>query len=106
MRKVIVVDFSGTLIKPFVAEKANQIRYKRLGIQLPSLTQQKRDHATKHHYDVLKAFIAKKFGITDLMKIILLQRDGKELLLSGKDVTTLIMTDMFRDCMYEVAQRH
>ena len=60
-------------------------------------------HATKKHYDVLKEVIAKRCGLEDSMEIKYVQNYGKEITLSGKDIKTIIMTDLFRDMMYEVA---
>lgn len=104
--KIVVVDFSGTLIKPFVAEEANLKRYEILGIPKPSEIEHKRMHGTKEHYDVIKEYIAKSYGISDDMKINFVQNYGGEVELSGKDVKTMIMTDLFRDCMYLVASKH
>ena len=104
--KIIVVDFSGTLIKPFVAEKANLKRYSILGIPKPSKSAHKRMHGSKKHYDVIKERISKDYGITDGMKISYIQNFGKEIMLSGKDVKTIIMTDLFRDAMYSVAKKY
>ena len=104
--KIIVVDFSGTLIKSFVAEQANLKRYELLGIQKPSEAEHKRLHGTKKHYDVIKQHIADKFGISDDMLISFVQNYDGEVELSGKDVKTIIMTDLFRDCMYLVASEN
>jgi phosphoglycolate phosphatase-like HAD superfamily hydrolase len=100
---IVVVDFSGTLIKPFVAEEANLKRFDFLRIPRPSAEEHKQQHATKAHYSVIKEHIATTFGITDEMKITMQQNHGRELVLSGKEVKTMIMTDLFRDCMYSIA---
>ena len=103
MNKIVVVDFSGTLVKPFVAEQANLKRYDLLGIPRPSLKDQKKHHATKEHYDIIKEFIEKQFGISNDMKINFRNNYAKEVSLSGKDIKTMIMTDLFRNSMYLVA---
>ena len=104
--KIIVVDFSGTLIKPFVAEEANLKRYDLLGIKKPSDEEHKRMHGTKEHYDIIKQYIETEFGITNEMKIKFMQNYGKEIELNGKDVKTMIMTDLFRNSMYLVAKEN
>lgn len=104
--RIVVVNFSGTLIKPYVAEEANLKRYDILGIPWPSEKEHKRLHGTKEHYDTIKEYIFKKFGVEDWMKIMQIQNYGKEIELSGKDVKTMIMTDLFRNAMYLVAKEH
>ena len=104
--KIVVVDFSGTLIKSFVAEQANFKRYDILGIPKPSEKEHKQLHGTKKHYDVIKQHISDKFGISDDMKIGFIHNYNGEIELSGKDVKTIIMTDLFRDCMYLVASEN
>lgn len=104
--KIVVVDFSGTLIKSFVAEEANLKRYEILGIPTPSKAEHKKLHGTKQHYDIIKEHIAEKYGISDDMKIFFIQNYDGEVELSGKDVKTIIMTDLFRDCMYLVASEN
>ncbi|MBN2142163.1 HAD family hydrolase [Candidatus Woesearchaeota archaeon] len=103
MNKIVVVDFSGTLIKPDVAEKANLLRYEILGIPKPSDESHKKQHGNKGHYDVIKQFISEQYGVTDNMQIKFVQNYGDEVTLSGKDVKTVIMTDLFRNAMYLVA---
>ena len=104
--KIVVVDFSGTLIKSFVAEQANLKRYDILGIPKPSEKEHKQLHGTKKHYDVIKQHISDRFGISDDMKVGFVQNYDGEIELSGKDVKTIIMTDLFRDCMYLVASEN
>ncbi|MDD5133003.1 MAG: HAD hydrolase-like protein [Candidatus Nanoarchaeia archaeon] len=104
--KIVVVDFSGTLIKPFVAEEANLIRYRILGIPTPSKEEHAKLHGTKGHYDIIKEHISKIYGIKEDMNFKYVQNYGSEIDLSGKDIKTMIMTDLFRICMYEVAAKH
>lgn len=104
--RIVVVDFSGTLIKPFVAEEANLKRYDLLGIEKPSDEEHKKMHGTKEHYDIIKQYIETEFGITNEMKIKFMQNYGKETELNGKDVKTMIMTDLFRNSMYLVAKEN
>jgi len=106
MDKIVVIDFSGTLIKPFVAEQANLKRYEILGIPKPSEKEHKKLHGTKKHYDIIKEFISNRYGIEDDMKINFVQNYDGEIKLPGKDVKTMIMTDLFRDCMYLVAKEY
>ncbi|MFO7710651.1 MAG: HAD hydrolase-like protein [Candidatus Woesearchaeota archaeon] len=103
---MIVVDFSGTLIDASVVEEANLMRYSLLGLPEPTEDEHKRLHATKGHYDVIKERIAKDYGITDDMGIDYVQNYGDEITLSGKDVKTIMMTDLFRNAMYLVAKKH
>ena len=51
---IVVVDFSGTLLKPFVAEKANLKRFELLGIPKPTEQEHKKQHSTKV---VIKEFL-------------------------------------------------
>ncbi|RJQ15677.1 HAD family hydrolase [Candidatus Woesearchaeota archaeon] len=105
-QKIVVVDFSGTLIQPFVAEQANLKRYALLGISKPSQEEHKKLHGTKKHYDIIKQHVEKNFGISDAMQISFVQSYGREIVLSGKDVKTMMMTDLFRNCMYAVAREY
>jgi phosphoglycolate phosphatase-like HAD superfamily hydrolase len=104
--KIIAIDFSGTLIKPFVAEQANLKRYEILGIPKPSEKQHKKLHATKEHYNIIREYISERFGIKDDMKIGYIQNYSDEIILSGGDIKTIIMTDLFRNGMYLVANKY
>lgn len=106
MEKIVVIDFSGTLIKPFVVEEANLKRYKILGIPKPSVEEHRRLHSTKEHYNIIRKYIAEAYGINDEMKIVFVQNHDGELELSGRDIKTMIMTDLFRNAMYLVAKEH
>ncbi len=101
--KIVVVDFSGTLTLPFVAEEAHLLRCDMIGLKRPSPEEHKKQHGTKAHYDIIKDHLAKKFGVSDDMKIKYVQNYGREIELSGKDVKTIIMTDLFRDANYRIA---
>ena len=63
-------------------------------------------HSTKEHYDIIRKHIAEAYGIGDDMKISFMQNRGGEVELSGRDVKTMIMTDLFRNAMYLVAKEH
>ena len=93
LNKIIVIDFSGTLIMPEVAEEANLLRYILLGIPEPTKEEHKRLHASKKHYDIIKEYISKNLGINDEMKVKYVNNYGKRIELNGKDVKTMIMTD-------------
>ncbi len=86
INKIVVVDFSGTLIKPFVAEEANLKRYELLGIPKPSEEEHKKMHGTKEHYDIIKEYISKKFGVLNDMRISFMQNYDGEIVLYGMDV--------------------
>ncbi len=101
--KIVVVDFSGTLTLPFVAEEAHLIRCDMIGLKRPAPEEHKRQHGTKAHYDIIKEHLAKKMGVSDGMKFKYVQNYGKEIELSGRDVKTIIMTDLFRDANYLIA---
>jgi phosphoglycolate phosphatase-like HAD superfamily hydrolase len=102
--KIVVVDFGGTLIKASVLEEANKRRLALLGLSAPSDSVHKQQHGSKSHYDEVRSRIALVYGVSDAVSIRYVQNRGKEMTLSGKDVQTLIMTDLFRDCMYAVAK--
>lgn len=104
--RIVSVDFSGTLVKPFVAEEANLKRYDVLGIPKPSKSVQKRQLGTKEHYNIIREYIEKKFGVSDNLKVCFIQNYGEEIEMSGKDVKTMIMTDLFRNGMYFVAAKY
>ncbi|MFH1331835.1 MAG: HAD hydrolase-like protein [archaeon] len=104
--RIVSVDFSGTLIKPFVAEEANLKRYDVLGIPRPSKSVQKRQLGTKEHYDVIREYIERRLGVSDDLKIRFIQNYGEEIELFGSDVKTMIMTDLFRNGMYLVAAKY
>jgi phosphoglycolate phosphatase-like HAD superfamily hydrolase len=106
VERIVVVDFSGTLIKPFVAEEANLKRFALLGIAPPSQADHKQMHGTKVHYDIIKDHIAKAFGLDDDALIRFVQNKGQEIGLRGSEVKTMIMTDLFRNAMYLVAKAH
>jgi phosphoglycolate phosphatase-like HAD superfamily hydrolase len=106
MERMVVIDFSGTLIKPFVVEEANLKRYEILGIPKPSIEEHRRLHSTKEHYDIIRNYIAESYGISDGMNIGFVQNHNGEIELSGRDVKTMIMTDLFRNAMYLVAKEH
>lgn len=101
--KIVVVDFSGTLTMPFVAEEAHLLRCDMIGLKRPTPEEHKKQHGTKAHYDIIKEHLAKKFGVSDEMKVRYVQNYGKEIELSGKDIKTMIMTDLFRDANYQIA---
>jgi len=101
--KIVVVDFSGTLTQTFLAEEANKRRCSILGISPPEEAEHKKQHGTKSHYDILKNHIEKKFGISDDMKIGYVQNYGDEIELSGKDMKTVIMTELFKITNFEIA---
>ncbi|MGM5488669.1 MAG: HAD family hydrolase [Nanobdellota archaeon] len=103
---MIAIDFSGTLIKPSVVEEANLLRYSLLGIPEPEPEVHQSLHATKGHYDIIRSHIEKEFGITDDMEFLYVQNRGEEMTLSGLDMKTQMMTDLFRNAMFQVAQKH
>lgn len=101
---IVIVDFSGTLVKPEVAEAANSKRFQLLNIPLPDKNEHKEHHASKAHYTIIKDHINSMFGIEDDMNIGYVQNYGERISLTGKDVKTMMMTDLFRNSMYLVAK--
>ena len=101
--RIVVVDFSGTLTKPSLAEEANVRRCKILGTSVPDIEEHKKQHGTKAHYDVLKQKIEEKYGLRDDMKSTYVQNYGNEIELSGKDMKTIIMTELFKIANFEIA---
>ncbi len=101
---IVVVDFSGTLVKPFVAEEANLNRYKVLGLTPPSEQDRKRHHGTKEHYDPLRARIGEIYGIRSDLMFRFLQSHGFEIELNGTEYETMMMTDRFRDEAFKIAK--
>jgi phosphoglycolate phosphatase-like HAD superfamily hydrolase len=106
MNKIIAVDFGGTLVLPFVPEKANLERFKILGIKIPTQKVHKKMHATKSHYDVLRTKFDKEFGVKDKMQMLYTENRGKQIKLNGKEIKTAMLTDLFRICMYKVANNY
>ncbi|MFT4311096.1 MAG: HAD hydrolase-like protein [Candidatus Woesearchaeota archaeon] len=101
--KIIAIDFSGTLIKPDIAKKANITRFKQLGIPFPNESEHNKMHQTKSHYEIIKEYVEKSFGVGDNMVISYKKPKDKTINLSGKEIKTMIMTDIFRNAMFEVA---
>jgi len=101
--KIVVVDFSGTLTQTFLAEEANEKRCTILGLPMPDEPKHKEQHGTKSHYDILKNHIAEKYGLADNMKVSYVQNYGDEIELSGKDMKTVIMTELFKLTNFEIA---
>ena len=104
--KIIAVDFGGTLVLPFVPEEANIERFKILGISKPEEAEHKKMHATKSHYDLLRDKFEKDFGVKDNMEILYTENKGKQIKLNGKEIKTSMLTDLFRICMYKVANKY
>jgi len=104
--KIIAVDFGGTLVLPFVPEEATIERFKMLGLPLPGEEEHKKMHATKSHYNMLRDKFEKDQGIKDDMEFLYTENKGKQIKLSGKEVKTAMFTDLFRICMYKVANKH
>jgi phosphoglycolate phosphatase-like HAD superfamily hydrolase len=104
--KIIIVDFSGTLIKAEIAEAANSQRLAWLGLETPNEATHKLQHASKSHYAQLKSAIAEKYGVEANMKLNFTNNHDKDVVLSGNEIQTMIMTDLFRNAMYEQALQH
>ena len=104
MDRIVALDFSGTIIKPEAAEKANLKRFKWLGIPEPSEKDHKEMHGGKSHYEILKERIGEVYGITDEMQLDHVPSFGEKMALPGKDAKTMIMTDLFRNASFEVAK--
>lgn len=103
---IIAVDFSGTLIKSFVAEEANILRYKILGIPLPSKSKHKKMHATKSHYEVIRKKLEEMSGIKDNMKFKYTENKGEQIEINGKENKTMILTDLFKYTIYLIANKY
>jgi len=100
---IIVIDYSGTLVKASLAEEANLRRYEILGIEKPSEEEHKKHHATKGHYEVIKEYLKNKLKIPPDAKITYAKNHGDDIELSGKEIKTSIMTDLFRLCTFQIA---
>jgi len=101
--RIVVVDFSATLTQPWLAEQANERRCKILGIETPDEEEHKKQHGTKSHYGILKGHIGKRYGLEDDMKVKYVQNYGNDIELSGKDMKTVIMTELFKFTNFEIA---
>lgn len=101
--RIVVVDFSGTLTQPWLAEQANERRCAILGIEAPDEAEHKKQHGTKAHYDILKEYIGKRYGLADDMSVKYVQNYGGEIELSGKDMKTVVMTELFKFTNFEIA---
>ena len=102
MDKIIVINYSGTLVKASLAEQANMKRYEILGLEKPSEEEHKEHHATKAHYDIIKEEL-NKLKIPEDAKITYAQNHGEDITLTGKEIKTSIMTDLFRLCTFQIA---
>lgn len=101
--KIVVVDFSGTLIKREIIEEANKLRSKILQRSLPS----RKEHAKSNKlYKINREFVEKLTGITKKMKIAYRKNDGWFMELTGEQVQNQISTNLFQLGMYIVAKKY
>ena len=94
---------SNTRYKTRVAELANDKRFELLGLKKLSFEENKVAHSTKSHYETVKEEVEEKFGIKDNFLVDYIQVKGEQITLTGKDLKTIIMTDLFRNSMFLVA---
>lgn len=103
MKKIIVIDFAGTLVKAKMIEEANKFRSKILQRSLPS----KKEHAkSEKMYKVNREFVEKLTGLNKKMKIFYRENDNDFIVLKGEDYQNQISTDLFRIGMYGVAKKY
>lgn len=103
MNKIVVVDFSGTLVKASVIEEANEFRSKVLQRSLPS----KKEHAKPEElYKVNREFVEKLTGLKKKMNIFYRENDDDFITLKGENYQNQISTDLFRIGMYGVAKKY
>ncbi len=101
--KIVVVDFSGTLIKSEVIEEANEFRSKVLQRSLPT----KEEHAKSDElYKVNREFVEKLTGLTK-EKVIFYRENNLEFMrIPAEQYNNQISTNLFQIGMYGIAKKH
>jgi len=102
MEKIIAIDFSGTLIRPEIAEKASKKRFQILQTEIPKNL--KKMLADNKHYELNKEQISKLTNIKKDMKIKYNTNSKQQIELTGEQILTQIMTNLFQFAMYQVAK--
>ncbi|MAG19865.1 hypothetical protein CL618_00335 [archaeon] len=102
MEKIIAIDFSGTLIKPEIAELASKKRFQILQTEIPKNLKQML--ADNKHYDLNKEQISRLTNIKKNMKIKYNTNSKQQVELTGEQILTQIMTNLFQFAMYQVAK--
>ena len=103
MKKIVVVDFAGTLIKKEIIEEANSFRAQILQRDLPSV----QEHAqNKLLYKNNRDFVERLTGVRKRSKILYRSNDGREVVLSGEQAQNQMATNLFQIGMYMAAKKH
>jgi phosphoglycolate phosphatase-like HAD superfamily hydrolase len=101
MKRIIVVDFGGTLVPPTVLDKANELRAQVLKRALPNSS----EHANSEQlYKANREFVSQLTGITEDMQIAQTDLNLDELALTGEHIQTQIATTLFQIGMYMTAK--
>lgn len=103
MKPIIALDFAGTLIKPEIVEEANEFRTAILNRNTPSRDEHAHPEAL---YKINNEYVEKLTGITKDMQILYRENTLEEISLSGAQVQTQIMTNLFQMGMYMTAKKH
>lgn len=99
MQPVIIVDFSGTLIRKEAIEEANLFRSKVLDKALPT------EHEHAHNQELYlnnQEAVQKLTGIRAEYDILYTMVNGRQTRLSGEDLQNMISTTLFSIGMYQV----
>jgi phosphoglycolate phosphatase-like HAD superfamily hydrolase len=103
MNPIIVFDYSGTLIKEDVVEEAGKLRFKLLARIIPKDFYKML--ATDEHYDLNKDAISRLTGFKKEFSVHYNANSKEDMVLSGNDALTQMMTNIFQLCMYTVANK-
>ncbi|GEM_PF-944526 len=102
-KKIIMVDFAGTLIKSEMIEEANEFRSKFLERSLPS----SHEHANpKELYKANREFVENLTGILPNAKITYRENDLDFIELTGEELQNQISTNLFQIGMFMVAKEY
>jgi phosphoglycolate phosphatase-like HAD superfamily hydrolase len=103
MNKIIVFDYTGTLMKAKLVEEANKFRAKVLKRSLPT----KKEHAHPEKlYKINNQFVEKLTGLTKNMKVKYRKNDLEYMEIKGSIYQNQISTNLFQIGMYMVAKKY
>lgn len=102
MKKIVVLDFAGTLIKRKVIEEANEFRSKVLIRGLPNV----KEHINPDLlYKANRDFVTKLTGLKKNMKVKYRKNDLEFIHLTGEELGNQIATNLFQIGMFMAAKK-